>query len=134
MLNDREPELRQLQQGFQPVMTLCYTLTKHKCPKIGGHGRVGTIKSKDSWRNYAVVTYDMNRLQNLAGPHQFFVTLNTSQIDPDTILGHWTYAHPQFGPNSLRVQSRIEDSIRVQGLLLQEPGVATDSTKTRGLG
>ena len=24
----------------------------------------------------AVVTYDMNRLQNLAGPHQFFVTLN----------------------------------------------------------
>ena len=51
----------------------------------------------------------MNRLQNLAGPHQFFVTLNnTSQINPDTILGHWTYAHPQFGPNSLQVQSRIE--------------------------
>ncbi len=57
----------------------------------------------------AVVTYDMNRLQNLKGPHQFFVTLNnTKQIKPESILGCWTYAHPQFGPDSLQVQSGID--------------------------
>ena len=57
----------------------------------------------------AVVTYDMNRLQNLDGPHQFFVTLNnTKQIKPESILGCWTYAHPQFGPDSLQVQSGID--------------------------
>jgi predicted NAD/FAD-binding protein len=57
----------------------------------------------------AVVTYDMNRLQNLQGPHQFFVTLNNTQhIDPSTILGQWTYAHPQFGPESLSIQAQIE--------------------------
>lgn len=57
----------------------------------------------------AVVTYDMNRLQNLDGPHQFFVTLNnTKHIKPESILGCWTYAHPQFGPDSLQVQSRID--------------------------
>ena len=57
----------------------------------------------------AVVTYDMNRLQNLTGPHQFFVTLNnTKQINPDTILGRWTYAHPQFGPESLAIQAQID--------------------------
>ena len=57
----------------------------------------------------AVVTYDMNRLQNLTGPHQFFVTLNnTKQIKPESILGCWTYAHPQFGPDSLQVQSGID--------------------------
>ena len=57
----------------------------------------------------AVVTYDMNRLQNLTGPHQFFVTLNnTKHINPDTILGRWTYAHPQFGPESLAIQAQIE--------------------------
>ena len=56
----------------------------------------------------AVVTYDMNRLQNLQGPHQFFVTLNNTQgIDPSMILGQWTYAHPQFGPESLSVQAQI---------------------------
>lgn len=56
----------------------------------------------------AVVTYDMNRLQNLSGPDQFFVTLNnTAQINPDCILGQWSYAHPQFGPESLNVQSQI---------------------------
>ena len=57
----------------------------------------------------AVVTYDMNRLQNLDGPHQFFVTLNnTKHIKPESILGRWTYAHPQFGPDSLQVQSGID--------------------------
>ena len=57
----------------------------------------------------AVVTYDMNRLQNLDGPHQFFVTLNnTKLIKPESILGCWTYAHPQFGPDSLQVQSGID--------------------------
>ena len=57
----------------------------------------------------AVVSYDMNRLQNLDGPHQFFVTLNnTKHIKPESILGCWTYAHPQFGPDSLQVQSGID--------------------------
>jgi len=57
----------------------------------------------------AVVTYDMNRLQNLDGPHQFFVTLNnTKHIKPESILSCWTYAHPQFGPDSLQVQSGID--------------------------
>jgi predicted NAD/FAD-binding protein len=57
----------------------------------------------------AVVTYDMNRLQNLDGPHQFFVTLNnTKHIKPESILDCWTYAHPQFGPDSLQVQSGID--------------------------
>lgn len=57
----------------------------------------------------AVVTYDMNRLQNLKGPHQFFVTLNnTKQIKSESILGCWTYAHPQFGHDSMQVQSGIE--------------------------
>lgn len=57
----------------------------------------------------AVVTYDMNRLQNLRGPHQFFVTLNNTQrIREEHILGQWSYAHPQFGPRSLSIQAQID--------------------------
>jgi predicted NAD/FAD-binding protein len=66
----------------------------------------------------AVVTYDMNRLQNLNGPHQFFVTLNnTKHINPEKILGRWTYAHPQFGPESLAIQAQI-DSINSDSKIL----------------
>ena len=66
----------------------------------------------------AVVTYDMNRLQNLNGPHQFFVTLNnTKHINPEAILGKWTYAHPQFGPESLAIQAKI-DSINSESKIL----------------
>ena len=57
----------------------------------------------------AVVTYFMNKLQNLKGPHQFFVTLNnTGAIDPKKIIGQWTYEHPQFGPESIKISARIE--------------------------
>jgi predicted NAD/FAD-binding protein len=67
----------------------------------------------------AVVTYDMNRLQNLTGPDQFFVTLNnTANIDPATIIGQWTYAHPQFGPDSLNVQSQIQDANQGQRVVV----------------
>jgi predicted NAD/FAD-binding protein len=66
----------------------------------------------------AVVTYEMNRLQNLNGPHQFFVTLNnTKHINPEKILGRWTYAHPQFGPESLAIQAQI-DSINSDSKIL----------------
>jgi uncharacterized protein len=67
----------------------------------------------------AVVTYDMNRLQNLSGPHQFFVTLNnTANIREETILGQWRYAHPQFGPRSLSVQAAIDDCNRGQRMVV----------------
>ncbi len=67
------------------------------------------IKKEDAGLG-AVVTYDMNRLQNLTGTNQFFVTLNnTSQINPQSILGKWRYSHPQFGPNSLTAQEKIVD-------------------------
>lgn len=43
------------------------------------------------------VTYDMNILQRLEAPHTFCVTLNDGDaVDPDKVLGRFTYAHPQF--------------------------------------
>lgn len=43
------------------------------------------------------VTYDMNILQCLETPHTFCVTLNDGDaIDPNKVLGRYTYAHPQF--------------------------------------
>lgn len=59
----------------------------------------------------AVVTYDMNRLQNLTGPNHFFVTLNnTAEINPRLILGQWRYSHPQFGPDSMTAQQKIKNA------------------------
>lgn len=67
----------------------------------------------------AVVTYDMNRLQNLRGPHQFFVTLNNTQrIREEHILGQWRYAHPQFGPRSLSIQAQIDSQNQGQPIVV----------------
>jgi predicted NAD/FAD-binding protein len=55
----------------------------------------------------AVVTYHMNRLQNLSAPHEFCVTLNhTDAIDPAKVLRRITYHHPVYSPEAVAAQRR----------------------------
>ncbi len=59
------------------------------------------------------ITYNMNILQKIPGPHVFNVTLNDpGGIPPEKILGRFTYRHPQYGPGSERAQSRHHELIR----------------------
>lgn len=53
------------------------------------------------------VTYWMNRLQNLPGPTDFFVTLNRgAALDPARVLERRTFAHPLFTTASLEAKRR----------------------------
>lgn len=53
----------------------------------------------------AVLTYNMNILQRIKAPVQFCVTLNqTRSIDPEKILGQYSYAHPVFSLESDKAQ------------------------------
>ena len=53
------------------------------------------------------VTYHMNRLQSLAAPVDFFVTLNLSAaIDPAQVIRSIDYAHPVFTPQGAAAQRR----------------------------
>ena len=58
----------------------------------------------------ATLTYNMNILQGINSPETFCVTLNdTDSIDPDTILGEYRYAHPQFTIKGIAAQLRWSD-------------------------
>jgi predicted NAD/FAD-binding protein len=55
------------------------------------------------------LTYDMNRLMGIAGPHHFFVSLNhADHIDSTKILGRYDYAHPIFTRAGAQAQDRWE--------------------------
>lgn len=55
----------------------------------------------------AVLTYHMNKLQNLTAPCEFCVTLNhTHAINPATILRRITYHHPVYSPEAVAAQKR----------------------------
>jgi predicted NAD/FAD-binding protein len=61
------------------------------------------------------VTYDMNRLQTLDSSEQFCVTLNrTAQIEPEHILGRWSYDHPVFTREGVAAQARHAEISGVQ--------------------
>ncbi len=57
-----------------------------------------------------VLTYNINILQGLQSPETFCVTLNsTAAIDPDKILGRFSYSHPVFTRAGIAAQQRWED-------------------------
>lgn len=56
------------------------------------------------------LTYWMNRLQNLDTRDPILLTLNPDRdIDPATIHGEWTYAHPQFSADALKARRALTD-------------------------
>ena len=64
----------------------------------------------DDQQTRCTVTYDMNRLQNLAAPEPLLVTLNCAElIDPKKILLQRDYHHPVFTPASLAAQKRRDE-------------------------
>lgn len=60
---------------------------------------------------YAMVTYNMNMLQNFHdAPETFLVTLNrTQEIDPAKIISQYDYAHPVFSLDGVKAQNRHSD-------------------------
>lgn len=58
----------------------------------------------------AVLTYNMNMLQNLDAPVTFCVTLNeTKRIAPDKIIGQFNYSHPVFTLDGIDAQRRWDE-------------------------
>jgi predicted NAD/FAD-binding protein len=54
-----------------------------------------------------VLTYYANRLQNLASPTNYCITLNADDaIDPAKVIASFDYAHPTFDEAALRAQRR----------------------------
>lgn len=55
----------------------------------------------------AMLTYDINRLQELGCQRNFFVSLNMAdRIDSDKVIDEFNYAHPVFTPGAIVAQER----------------------------
>jgi predicted NAD/FAD-binding protein len=68
-------------------------------------------------RGPVTMTYHMNRLQLLAVPENYCVTLNASgQIRPEKILRRFVYHHPMYTLESLEAQRRWKEISGVQRL------------------
>lgn len=63
------------------------------------------------------VTYWMNPLQSIEGPHDLFVSLNSSErIDPKKILRTTTFDHPVYDQACVRAQARHGEIDGARGL------------------
>ena len=71
----------------------------------------------DSAQSPASVTYDMNILQRLDSDVTFCVTLNNADaIAPDSVLGQYRYAHPQYSDDMVSAQSQRHEICGVDNL------------------
>ena len=65
-------------------------------------------KESDASTPPVVLTYHMNRLQNLKTERQYFVTLNPpEEIDAGKIIVQMAYTHPVFTFESLATQAHL---------------------------
>lgn len=56
------------------------------------------------------LTYDMNRLQDLDAASRYLVTLNRpAAMAADSVLGRWTYHHPQYDARGIGLQPRHDE-------------------------
>ena len=57
-----------------------------------------------------LVSYDMNRLQRLAEPDDYVVTLGgEGRVDPSRVLARMVYEHPVYTPEALAAQRRLPE-------------------------
>jgi predicted NAD/FAD-binding protein len=57
-----------------------------------------------------LVSYDMNRLQRLAEPDDYVVTLGgADRIDPAAVIARMSYEHPVYTPESVAAQRRLPE-------------------------
>ncbi len=70
--------------------------------------RIGKADSQDAVfaRESATLTYDMSRLQGLAGSPPFFVTLNMPDPPETAVLCRLEYEHPLYTLEAIRAQQR----------------------------
>jgi predicted NAD/FAD-binding protein len=98
----------------------------------------------DAHTDRVAMTYDMSRLQRLASPEPFCVTLNASDaIDPARVLGRFVYRHPVYTREAAAAQRRHADVSGVDrtyfcgaywGYGFHEDGVASARAVCRQLG
>ena len=63
------------------------------------------------------VTYWMNPLQSLEGPHDLFVSLNSNDdIDPSRIIETKVFDHPVFDVEAVAAQQRFDEIDGARGL------------------
>ncbi|MDA3919174.1 MAG: FAD-dependent oxidoreductase [Salinisphaera sp.] len=90
------------------------------------------------------VTYWMNRLQNIDGPQQYFVSLNPlREPEPDKIIAEIDYDHPVFDGGAIAAQQRLPEiqgrhrswfAGAWTGFGFHEDGLASATRVAEGLG
>lgn len=122
LLDDAEPEERRVLGAFRYQPNLA---TVHTDPGVMPRRRLAwsswnhRVESAAGGAVRAQTVYWMNRLQGLAGPTQYFVSINGGHaVAPDRILREIPYEHPLFSLEAVRAQEALP------GLNRRKPGPA----------
>jgi predicted NAD/FAD-binding protein len=108
MLADADADEREILGAwpFQPNDTVLHTDARI-LPRTPRARAAWNYHLLDPDPGRVTLTYDMNVLQALDAPEKFLVTLNrAADIDPDKVLGRWTYHHPVYTPAAVAAQRR----------------------------
>ena len=107
LLADATPQERAVLEGFSTSRNETVLHTDEKLLPTRPNARASWNYHVGADDRAATLTYHMNRLQSLAAPEPYCVTLNaTGRIKPERILREMTYFHPLMTLPAIRAQAR----------------------------
>jgi predicted NAD/FAD-binding protein len=110
LLADATPLERSVLGGFSTSRNETVLHTDEKLLPRRPGARASWNYHVDADERAVALTYHMNRLQNLAAPEPYCVTLNaTGRILPDRILREMTYFHPLMTLQAIRAQAQWQE-------------------------
>jgi predicted NAD/FAD-binding protein len=118
MLADATPREREILGAFayQPNDVVLHTDTR-LMPRSRRAWASWNVHRAPVPSSLPTVTYWMNRLQSLAEPREYFVTLNrTAEIDARQVLARFTYHHPIYSRAACAAQARHGEIDGVHGV------------------
>jgi predicted NAD/FAD-binding protein len=107
LLSDATPQERAVLEGFSTSRNETVLHTDEKLLPTRPNARASWNYHVGDDDRAVTLTYHVNRLQSLAAPEPYCVTLNaTSRIKPERILRELTYFHPLMTLTAIRGQAR----------------------------
>ena len=110
LLADATPQERAVLEGFSTSRNETVLHTDEKLLPTRPGARASWNYHVGDGDRAVTMTYHMNRLQKLAAPEPYCVTLNdTGRIKPERILREMTYFHPLMTLPAIRAQARWQE-------------------------
>ncbi len=95
--------------NYHPNHTVLHTDAAQMPPLRSVWSSWNYIRESGAHRDHMVLTYYMNRLQNLPGEQDYFVSLNAPEMKPESVKHEVAFEHPVYSQSAMDARGALTE-------------------------